>query len=152
MLTSAIEALASLNIQGVAHHYAPDTLPTALYDAHLPALLILPHETGAQGLFSDGGTGLHLTRFSGDAGRLRFGLTHLLLVAPEQRTDTPRQILPTLVSLVDTTLQAIASNPRLNNTLAEPAQVRAEMGIFAYGETSFWGCAFRHEWILAVTP
>jgi len=52
------------------------------------------------------------------------------------------------VNLIDNYIAALAADVTLGESLLAPARVSVEPGIFTYGEREFYGCAFRHTWLL----
>lgn len=153
-LMNALHHLTDLPVNGIAQRYGIADLPLRLDNAQLPALLLLPMGIGQDGLFRDLGEGLQMAHFSAGAGTFGYTLTDLLLIAPEGQAGGWRQHLAPLVTLVDAYLNAIADDSRLGDHLRQPAHVRADMGIFAYGvgrsPARYLGCAFRHTWKLAL--
>jgi hypothetical protein len=53
-----------------------------------------------------------------------------------------------LVDLIDAYFAALSAAPTLNGHLLEPALVRVEPGVFPYGGVDYFGCAFRHRWVV----
>jgi len=45
---------------------------------------------------------------------------------------------------------AIAADLTLDEALLAPARVAVEAGVFAYAESDFYGCAFRHTWMMDI--
>jgi len=62
--------------------------------------------------------------------------------------DSRVAYLPRLVNLIDNYIAALAADVTLGESLLAPARVSVEPGIFTYGEREFYGCAFRHTWLL----
>jgi hypothetical protein len=56
--------------------------------------------------------------------------------------------LPTLVDLIDAYFAALGEVVTLNGMLMQPPVVRVEAGIFQHGSTEYYGCAFRHTWLV----
>jgi hypothetical protein len=55
-----------------------------------------------------------------------------------------------LVTLIDAYFAALAGNVTLGGTLLQPTVVRVEPGVFQHGTTAYFGCAFRHTWVVKV--
>lgn len=144
----ALDTLANKVIAGVPHRYGLDTLPAHLQRGQLPCTLVVPLQT--QGLSQQRGEGFMGAAFAGGGSHVQMTATHLLLVAPASAAIPMCVHLPLLTDLVDATLTVLAADPLLSNTLAEPAQVRVELGVFEWGGTSFYGVAFRHGWVMRV--
>lgn len=148
----AINALTALNIDGVAQSFALDTVPDVLRRAQLPALVPLPLDINhARGIEEQGSAFITLG-FSDAPATAEYTLTHLLLISPYETPHGLRVQLPRLATLIDAYSAAIAGNPRLNDTLHLPAKIRIDPGIVTYGGTQYVGCAFRHRWLISVTP
>lgn len=144
MLRQAFDALAALPVAGVTS-FTLDALPETLERAHLPALLILPHESAPT-------VGLSVDTFGG-AHHILIGFTHLLVWTPARASAPIRKHIAALVDSIDAYLTALASDLMLGGLLAQPPQVRVEIGVFEYGGVHFLGCAFRHSWLMpVVTP
>lgn len=147
----ALTHLASWQVAGVAQHYGVDTLPERLTRAQLPALLVLPLELEAERrLFQERGEGFVASAFSGGMKRATLTPTHLLLLAPQASGVGLRAHLPTLVTVIDAYLAKLAADAMLGGTLALPAQVRVETGVYTLDGAAYVGCAFRHTWTLRV--
>lgn len=144
MIRQAFDTLAALPVPNV-NTFGIDALPEVLERAHLPALLVLPHEQSA----ALSGAGLSVDTFGG-AHQVTLGLTHLLLWSPARAHSPIRKHIPALIDGVDAVLSALAADPLLGGHLAQPPQMRLEIGVFEYGSAHFLGCAFRHTWLLSV--
>ncbi len=114
----------------------------------MPALLILPLELETDRRFRERKDSLQTAAFSGGAKTVYYTVTHLLLVARADSGLGSRGHLPRLVNLIDSYIAAIAADVTLGDSLLVPARVGVEPGIFPYGEREFYGCAFRHTWLL----
>lgn len=140
---NALDRLAALNVTAVPHRFGITDLPTQLQRARLPCLLVMPLNTQPRS-----GDGLSAAAFPNGSGHVTVTATHLLLVMAVA-SPTPLTVhLPALVDLTDAVLSALVANPTLDGALVEPAQVRVEPGMFEWGGTAYYGCAFRHEWLL----
>ena len=144
----ALSRLSALNVSGIRNNFDVDKLPNSLHRAQLPALLALPIELERERLFRERNDNLQTAVFSGGAKTITYALTHLLLVAPVESGLGIRSHLPQLVDLMDRYTAAMAADVTLGDALLLPARVGVEPGIFAYGEREFYGCAFRHTWLL----
>jgi hypothetical protein len=153
MFRTALTQLAGLNVAGVGVNYDVDTVPDEISRGQLPALLVLPVETSAtaeSGLFRERGGGFEALGFSQGARTVTYSVTHLLLLAPLGAGGGLRTHLPQLIDLIDAYFGALGAAVTLHGALLEPARVRVEPGIFAYGGAEYYGCAFRHSWVVAV--
>ena len=146
---AALSRLAMLNVTGIHKNYDLDELPNSLGRGQLPALLVLPIELERERLFQPREEGLGTAAFSGAAKSVNYRVTHLLLVAPTEAGLGIRSYLPRLIELIDSYTAAIAADITLADTLLVPARVNVEPGSFTYGDRDFYGCAFRHAWLLA---
>jgi len=146
----ALSNLSFMRVSGVRKNFDIDELPNSISAAHLPALLVLPLELEKEGLFRERKEGLQSVTFSGNAQSVYYSLTHLLLVAPTEKGLGLRGHLPRLVSLIDNYVAAIAADLTLDEALLAPARVAVEAGVFAYAESDFYGCAFRHTWMMEI--
>lgn len=146
---AALAQLALLDVEGVRHNYGIGTIPDSFQRASLPALLVLPIETENEGLFRRPSEGFRAVAFADGLRTASFTLTHQLLVAPAE--GRLRDHLPTLVSLMDAYFSALSANLTLGDSLLEAPQVRVEAGITQIGGMAFYGCAFRHTWLLEVS-
>jgi hypothetical protein len=147
---AALTTLASLSVPGVAHNYDLDAAPDDLSRVQLPALLTLPVLPDETRLHADAGQGFQAIAFSGGPRTATYTVTHLLLVAPAAAARGQRSHLPLLIDLIDAYFTALAANVTLGNTLLEPARVRVEPGLFTYGHAAYYGCAFRHTWLIQI--
>ena len=145
---AALTQLASLEIAGIRNNYDLAELPNALHSAQLPALLVLPIELERERLFRRREDSLQTAAFSGGAKEIAHSATHLLLVAPGEAGLGIRSCLPRLIDLIDRYTAAIAADVTLGGTLLTPARVSVEPGVYRYGERDYYGCAFRHSWLL----
>ena len=145
---AALTQLSIMNVTGVRNNYDLDELPNALQRAQLPALLVMPIELERNQLFRQSEDSLQTAVFSGSAKTITYTLSHLLLSAPTEAGLGIRSHLPRLVALIDSYTAAFAADVTLGNTLLAPARLSVEPGIFPYGEGEFYGCAFRHIWLL----
>jgi hypothetical protein len=147
---AALDRLALLSVTGVSHNYAINTIPDSLSRAQLPALLVLPGDIQDRRLFRERGEAFQAVAFSAGPRTATYTATHLLLAAPVSAAAGQRSHLPALVDLVDDYVAALAADVLLNNTLAEPAAVKIEPGVFTYADIAYHGCAFRHTWRIDV--
>ena len=144
----ALTELASLQVSGLHSSFDLDTLPNSLHSAQLPALLVMPVELNADRLFRERTESLQTVAFSGAAKSVSYSVTHLLLAARAEAGLGLRSHLPRLVDLIDSYTATLAADLTLGDRLLAPARVSVEPGIFPYGEREFFGCAFRHTWLL----
>lgn len=147
---AALTNLSILRISGIRNNYDIDELPQTLVPAHLPALLVLPLELEKERLFHQRKESLQTITFSGSAKTAYYSLTHLLLAAPVERGLGLRSHLPQLVDLIDGYLEAPARDLTLGECLLTPARVGVEPGIFPFDANSYYGCAFRHTWLMEI--
>jgi len=147
---TALTALSNLSVTGVQNNYDIDALPDNLTQPQLPALLVMPIDTQDDSLFQKTGEGLQTVAFSGAGQTVNYTVTHLLILAPTTTRKGIRSHLPELVTLIDNTMSALASDPTLTAELLRPARVTVEPGIFDIGGREFYGCAFRHDWVIGV--
>ena len=145
----ALSQLTQLSVAGIRNNYDIDQLPEALHSPQLPALLALPIELERERIFQQREDSLQLAAFSGAAKSVSYRLTHLLLVAPVDAGLGLRTHLPLLIDLVDSYSAALAADITLGDRLQLPARVSIEPGVFSYGGGEYFGCAFRHIWLLA---
>lgn len=147
----ALTHLATWQVAGVAQHYGIAALPNRLTRAQLPALLVLPLELEAERrLFQERGEGFVASAFSGGMKRATLTPTHLLLLAPQESGAGLRTHTPALVAVIDAYLATLAADAMLGGTLALPAQVRVETGVYTLDDVAYVGCAFRHTWTVRV--
>ncbi|MDE2635746.1 MAG: hypothetical protein OXI30_05225 [Chloroflexota bacterium] len=146
----ALAQLSALSVSGVRNNYDLDELPLSLQSAQMPALLVLPLELEADRRLRERKDSLQTAAFSGGTKTVYYTVTHLLLVAPFEAGLGLRSHLPRLVDLIDGYTAALSSDVTLGDQLLAPARVGVEPGVFPYGERSFYGCAFRHTWLLEV--
>ncbi len=144
----ALTALAALSVPGVRHNFDADAVPDRLARAQLPALLVLPGALRSGALFDRAGGGFDDTAFAGGAAVVTHVVTHLLLAAPALAGAAGRA---QTAALIDAYAAALRANATLGGALAEPARVRIEPGVYQHGAASYCGCAFRHQWTLALT-
>ena len=149
-LRTAITALASLSVTGVATHFDVDAVPDTLSRAQLPALLVLPVEVEEDALFIQRGSGFAAVAFSDGTRTVTYTITHLLLVAPVAAGAGLRAHLPLLIDLIDEYFATLSADATLGGLLLEPARVQVEPGTFTHDAVAYHGCAFRHTWLLAV--
>ncbi len=148
---AALSKLAQLSVTGVRKNYDLAELPDSLSGAQLPALLTLPIELERDRLFQQREDSLQTAVFSGAAKSVSYRATHLLLVAPVDAGLGMRSHLPRLIDLIDNYSAVIAADITLGNSLSLPARVSIEPGSFRYGDREYYGCAFRHTWLLAIS-
>lgn len=144
---TALNKLSALLVTGVKHNYGISAVPDTVSRAQLPALLTLPL-VAREGLFPDRGVAFEALAFSDGARTVTYTLTHLLLVAPVTQGKGMRSSLPPLVDLIDAYFAALSDDVMLDGALVHPMRVRVEAGVFEHGETRYYGCAFRHEWVI----
>lgn len=147
---SALTNLSALSVAGVVRNYDIDVVPDDLSRVQIPALLILPLDIQEGPLFKERGKGFQTVAFSGGPRTATLPATHLLLVAPTTAGRGIRSTLPALITLIDAYFTALGADVTLGGALLEPAQVKVEPGVFPYGHASFYGCAFRHTWVIQV--
>jgi hypothetical protein len=151
MFRDALTALSNLSVTGVGTNYDIDAVPDAINRGQLPVLLVLPVETNDERrLFHERGAGFETLAFSSGVKTVNYTVTHLLLVAAATSGSGLQSHLPDLIDLIDNYFTALAATVTLGGELLEPAQVRVEPGIFAYGGVDYVGCAFRHKWAIDV--
>jgi hypothetical protein len=146
----ALTNLSLLRIRGIRNNFDIDELPASLTAAHLPALLVLPLELEKERLFRERKESLQTVTFSGNARTAYFSLTHLLLAAPAERGLGMRSHLPQLVDLIDAYLAGLARDLTLGDALLTPARVGVEPGLTPFNAKSYYGCAFRHTWLMEI--
>jgi hypothetical protein len=147
---TALTALSALTVSGIAHNYDIDAIPTKPLRGQLPALLVLPMDVQDNRLFREVGKGFETLAFSQATKTVEYTLTHLLLIAPIGQSSGIRAHLPALVTYMDAYFAALGANPTLGGLLLEPPSVRVEPGSFALNGVEYYGCAFRHRWLLSV--
>ncbi len=147
---TALAQLSALSVSGVRNNYDLDELPLSLHCAQMPALLVMPLESQADRRFRERRDSLQTAAFSGGTKTVYYTVTHLLLVAPSEAGLGLRSHLPRLVDLIDGYTAALSADVTLGDQLLAPARVGVEPGVFPYGERDFYGCAFRHTWLLEV--
>ena len=147
---TALAQLSALSVSGVRNNYDLDELPLSLHSAQMPALLVMPLESQADRRFGERRDSLQTAAFSGGTKTVYYTVTHLLLVAPSEAGLGLRSHLPQLVDLIDGYTAALSADVTLGDQLLAPARVGVEPGVFPYGERDFYGCAFRHTWLLEV--
>ncbi len=147
---TALTNLSNLSVTNIQNNYDIDAVPEALAQPQLPALLVMPIDTQTDRLFKEHGEGLQMIAFSGAAQTVNYKVTHLLILAPTSTRVGMRGHLPELITLIDNYMSAIANDPTLTNALVFPSRVTVEPGIFEIGGREFYGCAFRHNWVIEV--
>jgi hypothetical protein len=147
---TALTNLSTLTVTGVLHNYDVDAAPDSLSRAQLPALLVLPTNIPDVRMFKEHGEGFQAIAFANGAHTITYSVTHLLLIAPTTGGNSARRHLPTLVDLIDHYFAALKADLTLDGALLEPAEVGVELGIYAHGDTKYYGCAMRHTWKLEV--
>lgn len=145
---AALSQLALLRVDGIHNNYDLEELPNRLTRAQLPALLVLPIELDRERLFQQRQDSLDTAVFSGAAITVNSHVTHLLLLAPTEAGLGLRSHLPRLIELIDSYTAAIAADITLGDALLAPAGVSVEPGVFPYADREYYGCAFRHTWLL----
>lgn len=141
----ALSALAALSVPGVRHNFDADAVPDRLARAQLPALLVLPGALRGGALFDRAGGGFDDAAFAGAAAAVTQIVTHLLLAAPELAGRAGRA---QTAALIDAYAAALRADSTLGGRLAEPARVRIEPGVYTHGGVRYYGCAFRHSWVM----
>jgi len=147
---TALAQLSSLKVNGVRNNYDLDELPNSLHSAQMPALLVMPIELDAERLFRERKDSLQTAAFSGGTKSVYYSVTHLLLATPAEGGLGLRSHMPSLVDLIDSYTAALSGDVTLGDQLLAPARVGVEPGLFPYGEREFYGCAFRHTWLLEI--
>jgi hypothetical protein len=147
---SVLTNLSALSVAGVVRNYDLDVVPDDLSRVQLPALLVLPLDLREDALYKERGKGFQTVAFSGGPRTATLPVTHLLLVAPTQAGRGLRSTLPSLITLIDAYFAALGADVTLGGALLQPAQVVVEAGIFPYGHANYYGCAFRHTWVMQV--
>ncbi len=144
-LQHALNALAALPISGV-NAYGVGALPAVAQRATLPALLVVPFDLPDLPLLPS--DGLSAATFEQGSTHAQISVTHLLLLTTTEAAQPLRATIPALIAAVDAVLAAYAADPLLGDALAEPMRVRAALGVYPWGVSRFYGCAFRHQWLL----
>ena len=145
---AALSNLSALRVAGVQNSYDIDELPKSLAPPQLPALLAMPIEPSASSLFKEPAAGLQTVSFSGGAKTVQYAVTHLLLVTPTDSGLGIHSHLPPLIALIDSYMAAVAADVTLGNALLEPTRVGVDPGVFPHDKREFYGCAFRHVWLM----
>ncbi|MCU0513247.1 MAG: hypothetical protein MUE40_11840 [Anaerolineae bacterium] len=145
---SALNALAALNVNGIARNLAIEATPEAPQRGQLPALLILPIDFHEERRAQEQSHGFEALAFSSAGQTVSYCVTHLLLIAPAAQGRGIRDHLPLLVDSIDAYFSALGANVTLGGALLEPARVRVEPGSFTLGGVAYYGCAFRHTWLI----
>lgn len=145
---TALTHLSTLSVAGVNVNYDVDSVPDTPLRGQLPALLVLPIDIQDDRFLQEHGKGFQTVAFSSGAKTVLYTVTHLLLVAPVVQSKGIRAHLPTLVDRIDSYFAALAADVTLGGTLLEPAGVRVEPGVFTFGGVEYYGCAFRHSWMI----
>jgi hypothetical protein len=148
--SAALTQLAQLAVSGVTHNYGIDSVPDQPQRAQLPALLVLPlmPEMQENRMFRDAGKGFETVAFSSGLKSVTYVVTHLLLIGPVGQSKGLRAHVPLLVSIIDAYFTALGANPLLGATLLQPARVRVEPGVYTLNGQEYYGCAFRHTWLI----
>lgn len=147
---AALSNLSALRVADVQNSYDIDELPHTLAAPQLPALLVMPIEPAANRLFKEPAAGLQMVSFSGSARTVQYAVTHLLLAAPTDGGLGIRSHLPQLIALIDSYMAAVGADVTLGQALLVPARVGVEPGVFRLDEREFYGCAFRHTWLMEI--
>jgi len=146
---NALGNLAVMSVTGVTHNYSIYDIPETLERPELPVLLVMPLDTQDNRLFREKGSGFQAMAFASGTHTVNYTMTHLLLVAPVNNTGM-RDHLPTLVNIVDAYFDAIKLDALLGGQLLEPTQIHVEPDIYEHGGVRYFGCAFRHSWLIEV--
>ena len=147
---AALSNLSALRVAGVPNSYDIDELPNTLASPQLPALLVMPIEPAASRLFKEPAAGLQMVSFSGSARTVQYAVTHLLLAAPTDSGLGIRSHLPPLIALIDSYMAAVGADVTLGQALLVPARVGVDPGVFRLDAREFYGCAFRHIWLMEI--
>lgn len=147
---TALTNLAALSVVGIAHNYGISALPESISRSQLPALLVMPIDTRDDKFFQEGGMAFEGIAFGNGTKTARFVVNHLLLVAPVGKGEGMRDHLILLADCIDAYMEALAADISLSGALAEAAEVRIEAGIYTLGNSQYYGCAFRHNWVIAI--
>lgn len=143
----ALTELSALAVSGVRNNYPISAVPDEVSRAQLPALLTLPL-TPKDRLFPEQGRGFETMAFSSGVKTVTYAVTHLLLAAPLTNANGLKSNLPLLVDLIDSYFAVLGANVLLTDKLLQPPQVRVEPGVFKHSTTEYFGCAFRHLWVV----
>ncbi|MCB9460292.1 MAG: hypothetical protein H6670_11640 [Anaerolineaceae bacterium] len=147
---TALTRLSDLSVSGINQNADIDAIPDQPGRAQLPLLLVMPIEKNDDRLFHERGAGFEAIGFSNGARSVTYTVTHLLLVAPVGSSKGISAHLPDLIDLIDSYITAFSADATLADALLEPAHIRIEPGVFPFGGSSFYGCAFRHTWQMEV--
>lgn len=148
---SALAALGTILIPGVRRHYPASALPGILTRAGLPALVLLPGEgEDAAPPFARRGEAFETLALSGRPREATAHALHLLLIARETQGAGRTYALGQLAALTDAYLNALAADPLLSGCLVRPTTFTVEQGVFGYGGRRYYGCRFRHTWLLRI--
>lgn len=147
-LKTALNNLGLLNVVGIAHNYGINDLPESLSRAQLPALLVMPIDKQTDSFYQERGLAFTAAAFANGTKSARFVVNHLLLLAPVKQGEGMRDHLEALADSIDAYMEAIAADLTLGGALEEAANVSIETGIFSHGTGQYYGCAFRHTWII----
>lgn len=147
---TALTNLSALSVTTVQNNYDVSALPETLSNPQLPALLVMPIDAQDDSLFKERSQGLQTVAFSGAGKTVNYTVTHLLIVAPTSNGVGVRSHLPQLITLIDNYMSAIAADVTLSDALIEPTHVTVESGVFTVGGREFYGCAFRHSWVMEI--
>jgi hypothetical protein len=146
----ALINLGNLTVAGIAHNYGIDALPESLSRSQLPALLVMPIDTQGDKLFRERGFAFEGIAFGSGTKTVRFVLSHLLLLAPVEKGKGMREHLSLLADCIDSYMLALAADITLSNSIEEAAEVGFEPGVYRLGQSQYYGCAFRHTWVIGV--
>jgi hypothetical protein len=147
---TALEMLGDLSVEGIAHNYGIDELPESLSRSQLPALLVMPIDTQGDKIFRERGLAFEGIAFGNGTKTVRFAVTHLLLLAPVEKGKGMREHLSLLAECIDSYMLALAADITLSNSIEEAAEVGFELGVYQLGQSQYYGCAFRHIWVIGV--
>jgi hypothetical protein len=145
---TALTNLAALSVAGIAHNYGISAIPESISRSQLPVLLVLPIDNSDDKIFQEAGMAFEGIAFGNGTKTATFVLTHLLLVAPLGKGEGMRDHLSLLADCIDAYMDALAANVTLSGALQEAAEVRIEAGVYRLGNAQYYGCAFRHRWII----
>jgi hypothetical protein len=148
---TALTNLGNLTVAGIAHNYGIDELPESLSRSQLPALLVMPIDSQEDKLFRERGMAFEGIAFGSGTKTARFVVTHLLLLAPVEKGKGMREHLSLLADSIDAYTAALAADITLSDAIEEAVQVRIETGIYRLGQSQYYGCAFRHSWVIGVS-